>query len=177
MGHHKSCTPQTHLSSAAMQSMMILSALVACTAASLVYPGPVAVRAPSHDSAIIQSHRLGGNFAYSTHEAHAYAVQTPVIGTRTIPVGVSYHHGAPVVRTSQDVITHQIPQHTFTAPQLVAHKQVIPAQQVVPVVQHAAVPQLAAYSANLVQHAAIPQLATYGALPYPYLHNVVAAEP
>ena len=143
--------------------MLILSALVACATASLVYPGPVAVRAPSHDSAIIQSHRLGGNFAYSTHEAHAYAVQTPVIGHRTIPVGVSYHHGAPIVKTSQDVITHQIPQHTYTAPQLVAHKYSVPTQQVVPVVHQAAVQT---YSAPLA----------YGALPYPYIHGVVAAE-
>nr|XP_027212330.1 uncharacterized protein LOC113805526 [Penaeus vannamei] len=79
-------------------------------------PGPVAVRAPSHDSAIIQSHRLGGNFAYSTHEAHAYAVQTPVIAQRTVPVGVSYHHGAPIVKTSTDFITHKIPQVGYTFP-------------------------------------------------------------
>merc|ERR1712168_13083 len=125
---------------AAMNTVLILSALAAVASAQLLaVPGPVAVRAPSHDSAIIQSHRLGGNFAYSTHEAHAYAVQTHVIGHRTIPVGVSYHHGAPIVQTTEDVITHQIPQHTYTAPQLVAHKHVVPTHQVVPVVQHAAI--------------------------------------
>merc|ERR1712168_94727 len=150
---------------AAMNTVLILSALAAVASAQLLaVPGPVAVRAPSHESAIIQSHRLGGNFAYSTHEAHAYAVQTPVIGHRSIPVGVSYHHGAPIVKTSQDVITHQIPQHTFTAPQLVAHQRLVPTQQVVPVVQHAAIPQVATYGA------------TYGAVPYPYFHGLVAAE-
>ncbi|XP_071529486.1 uncharacterized protein [Panulirus ornatus] len=88
-----------------MKTLMILCAVAACASAQLVY------RAPSHDSAVIQSHRLGGNFAYSTNEAHAYAVQTPVIGHRTVPIGVSYHPGAPIVKTSTDVITQQIPQY------------------------------------------------------------------
>merc|ERR1712183_1173076 len=78
------CTPQQP--SATMNSMFVFAAVMACASAANLYAvGPVAVRAPSHDSAIIQSHRLGGNFAYSTHEAHAYAVQTPVIGHRTVP--------------------------------------------------------------------------------------------
>ncbi|KAK7067228.1 hypothetical protein SK128_017271 [Halocaridina rubra] len=95
-----------------MKSMIILVAVLACASAStLLAAAPVAVRAPSHDSAIIQSHRLGGNFAYSTHEAHAYAVQTPVIGTRTVPVGVSYVQGTPIVKSSTNFVTHQIPQY------------------------------------------------------------------
>ncbi|XP_068221617.1 uncharacterized protein [Palaemon carinicauda] len=101
-----------------MQSMIVFSALMACAAANQLIPGPIAVRAPSHDSAIIQSHRLGGNFAYSTHEAHAYAVQTPVIGTRTVPVGVSYHQGVPVVKSTTNYITQQIPQYGVAVSQV-----------------------------------------------------------
>lgn len=144
--------------------MLILSAMAACAAAQLVVPGPVAVRAPSHDSAIIQSHRLGGNFAYSTHEAHAYAVQTPVVKQRTVPVGVSYHQGAPIVKTSTDFITHKVPQYAYTYPQ---------------VTLKAAVPQVATYGAypQFAAYGAYPQFANYGAhLPYPYA-AVVAAEP
>ncbi|XP_071529484.1 uncharacterized protein [Panulirus ornatus] len=94
-----------------MKTLMILCVVAACASAQLAVPGPMVYRAPSHDSAIIQSHRLGGNFAYSTNEGHAYAVQTPVIGQRTVPIGVSYHPGAPIVKTSTDVITQQIPQY------------------------------------------------------------------
>ena len=48
------------------------------------------VRAPKYDSAIIESDRLGGNFAYSTAESHAYAVVSPVIENVVKPVAVSY---------------------------------------------------------------------------------------
>ncbi|XP_069673482.1 uncharacterized protein [Periplaneta americana] len=48
------------------------------------------VRAPSFDSAIIQSDRLGGNFAYSTAEGHAYAAVSPVVQHVLKPVAVSY---------------------------------------------------------------------------------------
>lgn len=37
------------------------------------------VRSPAHDSAIVQSERLGGSFAYSTLEGHAYKAITPVV--------------------------------------------------------------------------------------------------
>jgi hypothetical protein len=49
------------------------------------------VRAPSFDSAIIKSERLGGNFAYSTAESHAYAAISPVVQNVISPVGVTYH--------------------------------------------------------------------------------------
>ncbi|XP_047495033.1 uncharacterized protein LOC125043125 [Penaeus chinensis] len=163
--------------------MLILSGLVACAAASLVVPGPVVVRAPSHNSAIIQSHRLGGNFAYSTHEAHAYAVQTPVIGQRTVPVGVSYHHGVPVVKTSTDYITHKIPQIAYTYPQVAVQAAVpqVAVHAAVPqVALQAAVPQVATYAAGLPfagnYAAGLPFAGTYGAVPYPYA-AVVAAKP
>ncbi|XP_069939573.1 uncharacterized protein [Cherax quadricarinatus] len=106
-----------------MKSLVILCALAACGAAQLLAPGPVAVRVPSYDSAIIQSHRLGGNFAYSTNEAHAYALQTPVLGYRSVPVGVSYEPGTPIVKTATQYITQQIPQYAYAYPQLHAAPQ------------------------------------------------------
>jgi hypothetical protein len=54
-------------------------------------PATTFVRAPAHDSAIIKSDRLGGNFAYSTVEGHAYAAVTPVVQRVLTPVGVSHH--------------------------------------------------------------------------------------
>ncbi|KAJ9575969.1 hypothetical protein L9F63_007158 [Diploptera punctata] len=53
--------------------------------------GPAAVvRAPHFDSAVIKSDRLGGNFAYSHAESHAYAAINPVVENVVAPVGVSY---------------------------------------------------------------------------------------
>merc|ERR1719436_1358498 len=54
---------------------------------------PTLTRAPAHDSASIESHRLGGNFAYATAEAHAYAQVTPQISRATFPVAeTTYTH-------------------------------------------------------------------------------------
>ncbi|CAL4066261.1 unnamed protein product [Meganyctiphanes norvegica] len=124
-----------------MNPIGLLVSLAAVASASVVpyaVPASYAVRAPSHDSAIIQSHRLGGNFAYRTDEAHAYAVQTPVLGQRTIPVGTSYHQGTPIVKTTTDYVSHLIPQHGVATYQPPAHvvSQPIVAQQAV--VAHAA---------------------------------------
>merc|ERR1711887_281174 len=80
----------------------------------------------SQDSAVIQSHRLGGNFAYSAHEAHAYGVQTPIIEQRVVPTGVTFHHGVPQVRT-----------HTSVHKQLIPQYGVVKTQHTVPIVQHA----------------------------------------
>merc|ERR1712142_427747 len=117
-----------------MNPIGIILSLAAVASAGLVpigVPASVAVRAPSHDSAIIQSHRLGGNFAYRTDEAHAYAVQTPVLGQRTIPVGVSYHQGTPIVKTTTDYVNHLVPQTgiaTYQAPaQVIAQAAAVPA--------------------------------------------------
>ena len=52
-------------------------------------------RAPAHDSASIESHRLGGNFAYATAEAHAYAQVTPQISRATFPVAETTHTHEP----------------------------------------------------------------------------------
>merc|ERR1711892_463487 len=56
---------------------------------------PYLVRAPSHDSASIEHHRLGGNFVYSTAEAHAFAEVVPQISTLTHPVAETTHTHIP----------------------------------------------------------------------------------
>ena len=70
-----------------------IAVLLVCLAAAnaFVIPATTFVRAPAHDSAIIKSDRLGGNFAYSTVEGHAYAAVTPVVQRVLTPVGVSHH--------------------------------------------------------------------------------------
>jgi len=67
-----------------------------------VIPAATLVRAPAHDSASIESHRLGGNFAYATAEAHAYAKVTPQLATKTVPVAETTHiHTPAVIKTVQ----------------------------------------------------------------------------
>merc|ERR1712121_270431 len=67
-----------------------------------VVPAATLIRAPAHDSASIESHRLGGNFAYATAEAHAFAKVTPQLATRTIPVAETTHiHTPAAIRTIQ----------------------------------------------------------------------------
>ena len=61
-----------------------------------VVPATTLVRAPSHDSAVIRSDRLGGNFAYSVQEGHAYAAISPVVQHVATPVAVSYETPAVV---------------------------------------------------------------------------------
>merc|ERR1712198_597853 len=114
--------------------LVSLAAVASAAVVPLAVPASVAVRAPSHDSAIIQSHRLGGNFAYRTDEAHAYAVQTPVLGQRTVPVGVSYHQGTPIVKTTTDYVSHLVPQTgiaTYQPPAQVYAQPIVQKQAVV----------------------------------------------
>merc|ERR1719230_2395309 len=69
---------------------------------------PILIRAPAHDSASIESHRLGGNFAYAVAEAHAYAQVTPQLSTITHPVAETtvVHEPAPIAHvTPGKVIT------------------------------------------------------------------------
>merc|ERR1711988_93443 len=92
-------------------------------AAAPLAASPYLVRAPAHVSASIEHHRLGGNFAYSTAESHAFAEVTPQISTLThpvaetththIPAPIATHQPAPIVRTHhvaqpifQDVPVH-----------------------------------------------------------------------
>merc|ERR1712106_117234 len=104
-----------------MNTFLFFSSLIAYASAGTVAVAPVAgvvvgnaapylVRAPAHDSASIEHHGLGGNFAYSTAEAHAFAEVIPQISTLThpvaetththIPAPIATHQPAPIVRTT-----------------------------------------------------------------------------
>merc|ERR1712115_424404 len=90
-------------------TVAVAPAVAAVNAAPLA-AAPYLVRAPAHDSASIEHHRLGGNFAYSTAEAHAFAEVTPQISTLThpdaetththIPAPIATHQPAPVIKTT-----------------------------------------------------------------------------
>merc|ERR1712117_931113 len=125
-----------------MNTFLFFSSLIAFSRAATVAVAPAAlaaapaplaaapylVRAPAHDSASIEHHRLGGNFAYSTAEAHAFAEVTPQISTLThpgaetththIPAPIATHQPAPVVKTTHvaQPIFKQIP--TFGTQQI-----------------------------------------------------------
>merc|ERR1711884_871487 len=62
----------------------------------------------------IESHRLGGNFAYAVAEAHAYAQVTPQLSTITHPVAETtvVHEPAPIahVTPGKVITTKHIPQ-------------------------------------------------------------------
>merc|ERR1712106_1244751 len=93
-----------------MNTFLFFSTLIAFSRAATVgvapalvgAPASLLVRAPAHDSASIEHHRLGGNFAYSTAEAHAYAEVSPQISTIPHPVAETTHTHvpAPIVRTT-----------------------------------------------------------------------------
>merc|ERR1712179_460692 len=96
-------------------NMKVLSVFMACLMAcqGFVVPATTLVRAPSHDSAVIRSDRLGGNFAYSVQEGHAYAAVSPVVQHVATPVAVSYE--APAVVPSAYAY-HGVPAVTVEAP-------------------------------------------------------------
>merc|ERR1712106_987629 len=97
--------PQRQLANTTMNTFLFFSTLIAFSRAATVgvVPGaaivgnaaPYLVRAPAHDSASIEHHRLGGNFAYSTAEAHAFAEVIPQISTLTHPVAETTHTHIP----------------------------------------------------------------------------------
>lgn len=66
-----------------MKLAIALFGLFAIASAGVVtpyfYPTTTLIRSPSDDSAIVHSERVGGNFAYSTLEGHAYKAITPVV--------------------------------------------------------------------------------------------------
>ncbi|KAJ3663034.1 hypothetical protein Zmor_007344 [Zophobas morio] len=123
------------------RSFVALCVLLAAASVNCgVIPATTFVRTPSFDSAVIKSDRLGGNFAYSTVEGHAYAAVSPVVQRVTEPVGVSYtahqvnlgHVHTPVAVSqpiyaqqsvvAQPIVSHQ---HLFSAPALVSGPSVI----------------------------------------------------
>merc|ERR1712012_1531356 len=100
-----------------------------------VVPAATLVRAPAHDSATIESHRLGGNFAYATAEAHAYAQVTPQLSTITHPVAETtvVHEPAPIahVTPGKVVTTKHIPQPIIEHQPIFAQEPVVQAKTVV----------------------------------------------
>merc|ERR1711970_1320168 len=116
MGEHIAWDPATSTTTT-MNTFLFFSSLIAFARAGTVAVAPAVVanaapylvRAPAHDSASIEHHRLGGNFAYSTAEAHAYAEVVPQISTLPhpvaetththIPAPIATHHPAPIIKT------------------------------------------------------------------------------
>merc|ERR1719397_1461500 len=103
-----------------MNAFLSLTTLVASVAARPQVAGqvrltghgaPTLVRAPAHDSASIEHHRLGGNFAYSTAEAHAFAEGVWMISTLTHPVAetIQTHIPAPIATHQPAPIVKNIP--------------------------------------------------------------------
>ncbi|XP_046806071.1 uncharacterized protein LOC124419702 [Lucilia cuprina] len=62
--------------------MMLLGYAIA---ASVLVPLTSVVRTPEDDTAVVESSRVRGNFAYSTVEGHAYKAITPIIGRIVAP--------------------------------------------------------------------------------------------
>merc|ERR1712029_1240054 len=169
---------------------------VAPAAAVVGNAAPYLVRAPAHDSASIEHHRLGGNFAYSTAEAHAFAEVIPQISTLThpvaetththIPAPIATHQPAPIVKTHHvaQPIFKNVPtygtQH-ITGPVRTPQAVATPVHAVshVPVAAHVAAPvATAAYAAAPVAaaHVAAPVAhAAYAAAPI--AHAAYAAAP
>merc|ERR1712045_526981 len=96
---------------------------------------PTLIRAPAHDSASIESHRLGGNFAYAVAEAHAYAQVTPQLSTITHPVAETtvVHEPAPIahVTPGKVITTKHIPQPIIEHQPIFAQEPVVQAKTVV----------------------------------------------
>ena len=113
---------------------------------------PTLIRAPAHDSASIESHRLGGNFAYAVAEAHAYAQVTPQLSTITHPVAETtvVHEPAPIahVTPGKVITTKHIPQP------IIEHQPIFKSE---PVVQAKTVVHQPLYKTRTVtQHVAQP---------------------
>jgi len=87
---------------------------------------PYIVRAPEHDSAAIESHRLGGNFAYGVVTAEAFAKVTPQLSTITHPVAETtyVHEPAPIAHVQPAPI-----EHTHYAAQPILREEAILAQE------------------------------------------------
>merc|ERR1712142_18780 len=177
---------------------------VAPAAAVVGNAAPYLVRAPAHDSASIEHHRLGGNFAYSTAEAHAFAEVTPQISTLThpvaetththIPAPIATHQPAPIVKTHHvaqpifknvptygtqqitgPVRTHQAVHQPIVHGTRTHTVQAVSQAVATPVHAVAEVP-VAAYAAAPVAHAAAPVAhAAYAAAPV--AHAAYAAAP
>jgi len=114
-----------------MQTAAVFVALLAAASAS-----SVAFRVPSADSAVITSQRQGGNFAYSTQEAQAFGVVSPVVSQFATPVATTYSVQQPLVQTiqqQQPLIQTVQQQQPFI--QTVQQQQLVQSVQQQPIVQ------------------------------------------
>jgi len=159
---------------------------------------PTLVRAPAHDSASIEHHRLGGNFAYSTAEAHAFAEVTPQISTLThpvaetththIPAPIATHQPAPIIATrhvAQPVFkniptfgTQQIhgPVRTHqTITQPIAHETRTHTVQAVSQAVHTPVHEVRHVPVGVSHHATVAAAPAYAAYAAGFAAPVVAA--
>merc|ERR1711935_103173 len=128
------------------------------------------IRAPAHDSASIEHHRLGGNFAYAVAEAHAYAQVTPQVSTITHPVAETtfVHEPATIARVVPGAVTtvNHIPHPIIEHQPILAQEPIVqakttyhqPLYKTQTVTHHVA--HVAAYAAPVAAPVAAP--AVYG---------------
>merc|ERR1711931_298354 len=202
MGHCWFLTSKRHTHNIlTMNRFLFFSSLLAVSygsvvplAAGVAAASPYLVRAPAHDSASIEHHRLGGNFAYSTAESHAFAEVTPQISTLThpvaetikthIPAKIATHQPAPIVRTHhvaqpifQDVPVHaQVPVTGPIARHQTVHQPIVHETRThtVQAVAHAA-PVAIAHAAAPVAHVAHAAPIAHAAAPIAVAHAEPAA--
>merc|ERR1712045_392299 len=129
MGH---CLSNLH-SNIIMNTFVVFAGLLALAAGRpqeiVGNLAPTLIRAPAHDSASIESHRLGGNFAYAIAEAHAYAQVTPQLSTITHPVAETtvVHEPAAIahVTPGEIITTKHIPQPIIEHQPILAQEPII----------------------------------------------------
>lgn len=110
------CTPTTTTTTLSLIFRFVLQVVVLCVLAvsviqGAVVPAPALIRTPSLDSAVVKSDRVGGNFAYSTLEGHAYTAVAPVVQKVVQPVVVRQTYYPPFIGTyfpSQPVFANPI---------------------------------------------------------------------
>merc|ERR1711935_582824 len=113
--------------------VVAVPALVAAPAAVPTFNlAPTLIRAPAHDSASIEHHRLGGNFAYAVAEAHAYAQVTPQVSTITHPVAETtfVHEPATIARVVPGAVTttQHIPHPIIAHQPILAQEPIVQAK-------------------------------------------------
>ncbi|XP_055907732.1 uncharacterized protein LOC129942712 [Eupeodes corollae] len=86
--------------------------LVSAGLAPLVLPATTLLRTPQYDSAIIQSDRVGGSFAYSTIEGHSYQAVSPLVRSAYQPVEIRYNLNS--VPLSYDSPSYYVPSYVFS---------------------------------------------------------------
>merc|ERR1711973_423226 len=154
-------------------TVAVAPAVAAVNAAPLA-AAPYLVRAPAHDSASIEHHRLGGNFAYSTAEAHAFAEVTPQISTLTHPVAETTHthipapiatrQPAPVIKTTHvaQPVFKNIPTYGTQAIHGPVRTHQTVSQPIVHETRTHSVPAVAAAPVAHAAYAAAPAIAAHG---------------